>query len=240
MTTVAIMSIVRNGSSYLPRYFRQVDALSGYCELLGMTVTPWVTEGDSTDDTARVLSQWKHPHKRLVHYSHGGPAFGSINHPTRWRQIAATWNYMLDRMPEYDRVIYVEADLIWTPETMAALLDQLDADVVHACSPMSFGHDGRFYDTWGHRCLGDHFIQDYPYHPAIEALANRDEEMLAALGGTSRNGLLRIDSAGSCMVMIGRVAQDCRLANEDAMIGHDLKRLGYQLWLNPGVSVWHP
>lgn len=217
-------SIVRDGASYLPRYFEQLRSLTNDYEI-GLAIC----EGDSTDSTLAVLNhaQVNEPFNiYLYNYSHNGPKFGSVDNPTRWTNIAKTWNYMLNNIgnefQEYDCFCYMEADLIWNKDTIDKLVEGMeDFDCV---APMSMLGQEWFYDTWGHRSNGMNFAAIYPYHPYF-------------------NNCLRympLESAGSCILMKSKVAQTCRLNLKDAMIGHDIVKHGYSFVLDKTAIVNHP
>jgi hypothetical protein len=189
-------------------------------------------EGDSNDRTATILAE--KARKRaltfdLIDVSHGGPKFGSVNVEQRWRQISYCCNAVLDAIPQSaDVVVYVESDLIWSAETMIALMDRLGPGIdVVAPMSMAYGEDRpRFYDTWGHRSGGVRFEPYAPFHPAI-----------------AENTLTTLDSAGSCLVLKGHVAQTTRFTPPELGIvgwGDDINAQGYLFWLDPSTSVWHP
>jgi hypothetical protein len=65
-----------------------------------------------------------------------------------------------------------------------------------------------------------------PFHPAI-----------------AENTLTTLDSAGSCLVLKGHVAQTTRFTPPELGIvgwGDDINAQGYLFWLDPSTSVWHP
>lgn len=234
---ICVTSIVRNGMGYLDRYVAQVEALAREVEGRGAAFSLVMAEGDSTDGTDVWLNEYakRAPFAVTVyHFPHGGPVFGSVNDKARWANIARTWNALYGQLggghvkPD-DAVIYIEADLIWEPATMLALLAHVPGGR-DAVSPMCFSsaHPTWFYDTWGHRGMaGDHFRNlPPPYHPSLE--------------GWQPGTLVQISSAGSCMVMRGVVALRCHFSPTDAMLGHDIYRKGYELWLDPGQKVMHP
>ena len=229
---VAMASIVRNAEGYLDRYLRQAGALRELLAARGDTLIMRVAEGDSSDNTwARLTEAVREtPGMAVYKLDHEGPAFGSIDDPTRWRNIARTWNRLFERIKEddYDALIYVEADLIWEPATMLRLLGRLNdtGRAVDVVSPMSMHMAGFFYDTWGYRASGHRFGPTPPYHPG--------------LAGLPAGGLLRLDSAGSCKVMRDVVARQCRFSEQDAMLGHSVNAKGYGFWLDPSVAVFHP
>lgn len=229
---VLMASIVRNADGYLDRYLHQAERLRLLLAELGHTLVLRVAEGDSEDETwARLLlAQRDTPGMMVYQFAHGGPAFGSIDDPTRWANIARTWNRLLDAVKEddFDALIYVEADLLWEPLTMWRLLQRLNetSRPVDIVAPMSMHMAGFFYDTWGYRVAGQRFGPNPPYYPALATLAPGE--------------MLRIDSAGSCQAMRDEVARRCRLSEADAMIGHDVAAKGFCMWLDPSLAVFHP
>lgn len=225
-------SILRNAEGYLERYLCQAAALRELLAARGDTLILRVAEGDSEDGTwARLLDAQRDTAGMVVYkFDHGGPAFGSIDDPMRWANIARTWNRLLDGIKEddFDALIYVEADLLWEPLTMVRLLGRLNEHglPVDIVAPMSMHVAGFFYDTWGYRVAGQRFSPNPPYYPALASLGPGD--------------LLRIDSAGSCQAMRDVVARRCRLSPTDAMIGHDVQAKGFCFWLDPSLTVLHP
>lgn len=228
---IYITSIMRNSTGYLPRYASQVGDLADALAYAGQRLTVFVAENDSTDGTLAWLEEWaRYSADRYTvvgwKLDHGGPAFGSVDDPVRWRNIARTWNKLYDRLAPYlrdaDRVIYVETDLIWSADTMLRLIEH--TRFMPAVAPMSM-QGSIFYDTWGHRAGGKNFQNEPPFHPALVDW---------------RGGLMQLDSAGSCMALRAEVARLCRLSEADAMIGHDIYRHGFSLWLDPTLKVVHP
>lgn len=225
---VMVASITRNGAGYLGRYFAQVRGLRAALAERGVRLGVALGEGDSVDQSRALCDGFVRDmgeQSLLVDVSHGGEVFGSVDNPTRWAQIAGCWNRVFETLGDvwFDALIYVEADLIWEPETMVALLDHLED--VPAVAPMSFHRNGFFYDVWGHRGMdGSHFGPFPPYHGSL----------------AGADGLVQISSAGSCKVMRGEVARACRFASEDAMLGHSIYERGFSLWVDPRLRVVHP
>lgn len=232
---VIIASIFRDSASYLDRYIAQVADLRTVLERQGDTLSAVWGEGDSIDRTAVLLAEKARKAGLtfdLVDVSHGGPKFGSVNVDQRWRQISYCCNTVLDRVPEdADIVIYVESDLIWTPDTMLNLMQwPLSNNDFPAVAPMSMAHGeepARFYDTWGHRAFGEPFQPFAPFHAML----------------TPSPILMKLDSAGSCIVMRNEVARVARFDPPEQGIvgfGSSIAGCGYSLWLDPSQSVWHP
>jgi hypothetical protein len=229
---VAMASILRNAEGYLERYLRQAAGLREVLAARGDSLVMRVGEGDSADNTwARLVEAVRDtPGLAIYKLDHGGPSFGSIDDPTRWANIARTWNRLFERIKEddFDALIYVEADLIWEPLTMVRLLQRLNdtSRAVDVVSPLSMHMGGFFYDTWGYRANGQRFGPNAPYHPGLASLP--------------AGGLLRLESAGSCKVMRDVVARQCRFSERDAMLGPAVNAKGYGFWLDPSQAVFHP
>jgi len=233
---VVLASMFRNSSRYLDRYGAQCAALRDALQQRGDTLRLIVAEGDSTDDTPVMLPKVLQEHHGLpatiLKVDHGGPEYGSVNSPARWAQIALVCNVILEKFakarPKPEAFIWVESDLIWDAPTMLALLDHLvGVDVVCPLCYAKSKENGIAYDVWGARKDGRCFDSSRPYHPAL-----RDW----------RGGLVELDSSGSCLVMRGDVAAQCRFAPEDAIVGwcRDMRAKGFRLWLNPALYVVHP
>lgn len=228
---IVVASIFRNSSGYIDQYFKQVRMLADVLEDANHEVELLLVEGDSTDNSFALLESGLVAHGlqgKVLECSHGGQVFGSVDNAQRWRNISKVCNYLLMFLPKNDVVLYVESDLLWTPDTMLALLDDMNG--YDAVAPMCFHlPTGKFYDTWGHRKDGVRFSQSSPYH--------------AALNQVHPGERIEIDSAGSCIVMRAEVAALARfLPTELGIVGFcgDMRQWGFKLWLNPHQRVYHP
>lgn len=187
---VAVCSIFRNSAHYMERYFDQLLPLRDRYELVAS-----LTEGDSTDGTKDFVWAWNSTSPcdwQFQTVDHGGPHYGSVDHPHRWDLIAQvvrpTIAHALDMKP--DLVLWVESDLVWDTETMTQLIDRTAAGPNRTSAPMLLaGHTPRFYDTWGYRLGGQMFLGHPPYLPE-----NADHFREPG------NPLVHIDSCGSCFV----------------------------------------
>ncbi len=229
---IALASMFRNSTPYLDRYFDQVSRLHRVVRGQGHSFRVLWAEGDSADRTWERLQGMARAYVAdCFQRAHGGPVYGSVDDAQRWRQISFVCNALLERVqPEDDALIYVESDLIWEPETMLALLEQLRE--LDAVAPMCFHREGFFYDTWGYRSGGVRFAPGAPHHPML----------LELVPGPARRRY-PLDSAGSCLVMRGAVARAARFdPPEQGIVGFglDLHAKGYHLWLDPCQKVVHP
>lgn len=213
-----LASVFRDSESYLDRYVAQVEALREE-----MPVYVVAVEGDSDDNTWKALQDTDFYSLKV---EHGGPRFGSIDQPVRWRQIAAACQVSMiaaTRLCEpNDTFCYIESDLLWEPETMVRLVDDLIR--VPAVAPLSM-KDGQFYDIWGYRAQEEPFRAMMPFFP-----------------GYDPDALNPIDSSGSCFATLGHYLPMLNFSPTTCIrgIGQSLRDNGYQLYLDPTVAVHHP
>jgi hypothetical protein len=216
-----LVSIFRDSAGYVDRYAAQVEKLRTSLDERLHCIT---IEGDSTDSTAQDLRDYGF---QVLTVEHGGPRFGSIDNPLRWRQIAVVcnvaWCAALREVNPGEAIIYVESDLVWDAETMVALKARLQTHP--AVATMSF-HEGTnvFYDIWGHRKNGDWFTPQPPYHPGLDG------------------DLVEIDSAGSCFAVRGDAAHHVEFSLKDCIrgVGRTLRAAGHPLMLDTTLAVYHP
>lgn len=231
---VTVLSAFRDATAYLGRYFDQVTMLNALLADRGDTLTLVLAEGDSSDGTEWLLDRLVTgfaPSLRIVpvKHEHGGPRYGSIEHPQRFKQLAGLGNALLRHIPrDADAVMLVESDLVWAAKTLVALLDRLQS--VHAVAPMVMDRypADRFYDVFAFRRKGERFANDVPYHPDLATMQPGD--------------LLELESAGSVLAMRGHLARRVYYPTEDVIVGlcRQLRSLGGSIWLDPGLVVRHP
>lgn len=221
MAKILFISIVRDGMQYLPRYFGQLESLT-----TDYKISLAITEGDSKDATYNWLCNQRPSFKvQAFKFDLNSQKYGSVDVADRWRNIATTWNWMLDqisyRFDDYDYVCYMEADLIWNKETIDKLVSGMEN--FDCVAPMSM-LGNIFYDTWGHRSNGQNFVNQYPFHSKF----------------LQTYKYMPIESAGSCILMKSFVPKICRLSLKDAMIGHDIVKNGFSFMLDKTAVVNHP
>lgn len=224
-----LSSIFRDSEKYVTRWVDQVATLQ---RVTGDPVHVVVAEGDSIDDTADVLAWALHGAdftSDLLTVNHGGPRFGPYDVEDRWAQIALVCNKVLDKVRSVinpnDEFVYVESDLVWSPDDIATLIADLDMFPAVAAMCMH-GTTDKFYDTWGHRKNGVRFDRNPPYHPDLD----------------SAGRFVEIDSAGSCFALRPRLATTVRFSSEDCIlgIGRGVREAGEVLMLDREVEVVHP
>jgi len=220
---LVVGSAFRNSADRLAGYFNQVVALQA-------AMFPWevrvvAAEGDSTDTTRELLLNYSGVLAvTVLDAGHGGPVFGSTESPERLRLMSTVGNRIFEAVEDDDDVlVYVESDLLWDPKTIKTL-------VLHACqrslrfdifAPFVMAGEA-FYDTWGFRRNEERFSPFPPYHPAL-----------------GEDPICRVDSAGSCLVMRGEIAQRCRIRNDYGLVGwcEDARRCGYKIGVVPALRV---
>lgn len=231
---VTLCSAFRNATPYILRGMEQMarlgNLLDGHLHLV-------LCEGDSSDETyAALLELTPLPVKYgcytadIFQHHHFGPDHGSVVNAERFANLSKVWNAIWTRIPQdADAVVFVEADLIWEPATILALLDDLAH--VPAVAPMIMLEregwpKGFFYDNWGYWRGGIQIRTMPPYFADL----------------TSDADLLELDSAGSCLVMRGNVARRVTWPPEDVIRGvcRQIREGGDSVWLDANLSVVHP
>ena len=217
---VAIATLFRDSIGYIDTFFSQVTELHKH-----VNVRLIACEGDSNDnswDHLRTAAESAPFTVELLKRDHGGNRYPRDINPMRFQQLAYLANSMLAMIGDEGAYIRVESDLLWDAKTMLALIQHLKT--VPAVVPMVW-RSGVFYDTWAFRKDGVKFTNHPPYHVCLQ-----------------ENGLIRLDSAGSCMAIRGDIARRLRIPPEDAFVGtcRFIYQLGGSVWLDKEVSVTHP
>jgi hypothetical protein len=222
------VSFFRDAAETLPRYIVQTALLGAVLDVRGHRLTLVLVEGDSADDTWHALKASAPAGSILSQCHHGGRKFGSVVHAQRFQQLAQVGNHGLDRIPaDADVVLIVESDLVWTTNVLMQLIHRLDT--VPAVAPMVIlqrsAHSAvTFYDTFAYRRNGQPFTHQPPY-----------------CEGWGGQGLIELDSAGSCLVLRGEVARQARYTEDEVIVGlcAGIRARGGSIWLDPTVAVYH-
>lgn len=222
---VTILSIFRNATHYLERYFEQMDDLQRLLTQRSDSLHLLLGYGDSTDGTGVALFDEcaNRFDAHLIDVSHGGRVYGSIEHPQRFRLLAQVGNRLLEHVPpNADVVGIVESDLIWDAPTLLGLIDHLAH--VPAVAPMVMDGERSFYDIYAFRKNGKHFTK---YPPYCEWLGS---------------DLVQLDSAGSVLFVQAHYARKARLTDERVIVGYceQIREQGGSIWCDPTLSVAHP
>jgi len=226
----ALGSAFRNSAGrQIRRYFSQVEELMADLTPGGHELDLILVEGDSTDNTRGELvsrAEATGLNFNLITRNHGGPEFGSTEHPERMRALSFVGNGILDGVPNHtDILFYVESDLIWTSRTLLALADQLEQKRIDVIAPLVFAGP-HFYDVWGFRDLDGHRFG--PFHPYSHSLKLSQPT--------------EVGSVGSCLVMFGHVARKTRIPCGEALVGfcRVAREHGYRVWTDARQRVDHP
>lgn len=224
---VAIVSIFRNSANgQTQRFLTQVAGLQ---KLWPGTLRVIAVHGDSTDQTAESLGIWAQRFQidlELIERSHGGPVFGSTEHPERLRALSFVGNGAMEAVrPEDDLIWYAESDLIWDPLVAFNCLQLVDG-ITHCVAPLVFAGEN-FYDVFCFRGLdGQRFAPFAPYHSSL------------SIG----SGLTEVSSVGSAFAASGEVARNCRMGQDGVLLGffQDARERGYNVFVAQYLKVRHP
>lgn len=223
---IALISAFRNSTAYIQRYCEQMDSLQVELAKQGVALKLILGYGDSSDRTGEFL------HEQctfrfdcsLVDVSHGGPAFGSVVHVQRFKQLAYVMNSLWSNLPcNADVVGLVESDLVWSPESLLGLLEGLHG--AQMIAPMVYDLKGAFYDSWAYRRHSKHFTNEPPYHPDLKGTAP-----------------LEMDSVGSVFLLDGKLGRQVFWPEEDVVVGlcKQVRELSGRIVLMPNLKVYHP
>lgn len=230
-----VMSMFNDATSYLDRYFRQVDSLRSLVDTAGDTLRCIWAEGDSSDDSYGYLLE-RAPsglEYELLEVSHGNTVYKSIESPDRFAQLSRIWNLMLAQLREDDdTIILVESDLIWSPFDIAWLIQtSLTCNAIAAGWVFLRDRGEWFYDTWAYRKDGKRFTHVPPYfHPYDDRSAPIDR------------GVVEIDSAGSCLVFPAEIGRKVSVPAENELVGFcdRAREYGYSVLLDTRATIRHP
>lgn len=231
---VTVLSAFRNSTSYLERYFEQMDELKRELRAKEHSLSLVLGYGDSSDGTGGALyDESRHRFEtKLVEINHGGPHYGSIVYKERFRQLAKVWNRIWKEIPEdTDYVAFIESDLIWRAQKFIDLFELIQElkDVFTTSTlvaPLVLHLDERFYDTWAFRYNGVQFKNDPPYHKGLEGLPSYVE----------------MNSVGSFILMDSNIARKLSFPEEDVIVGlcRQARLLGARIFLDKLTKVYHP
>jgi hypothetical protein len=231
---VCLCSAFRDSDEYLARYFGQAAALRDALAARGDALRLALVYGDCKDGTAGGLR--RHVGNLglaadVVEHSHGNPDRGHTQNPARFRALAGVATAMLRAAPEEsDALVYAESDLIWTPDAILALLDDLERPEIALAFPMlMINQTRRFYDIWAYR-VGNTLLNPYwPFHPAL----------------ANGHRYVELTGAGSCAAMLRPAflaARRLGFPPWDCWPGlvRALAVEGFRSWVDTQVTVWHP
>lgn len=224
---VVVGSAHRNNEQSLPHYFRQVERLRSLLAKRGDFVRVIAAEGDSSDATQTTLLRLARERDidlDLLDCSHNGPEFGSVETVERMEALSKVGNAIFDAvLPTDDVLVYIESDLHWDA-TVLKLIDHAVAKTMgfSVFSPLVMAETA-FYDIWGFRGLdGRRFSPFSPFYP-----------------GLLESEIFEVGSVGSCLVMPGFVARECRIIDDYCLVGwcRDARGKGHRIGVVPSVFV---
>lgn len=234
---IAVISLFRNASSYIQNYFDQLLIWNEQLKEFGHSLTPILGYGDSDDGTEEMLfEECKNlDYSILLDVSHGGPIYGSVVHPERFKQLSDSANRLWRLIPsDADVVALIESDLEWEPETMMALLRGLKlyqsaksfGPKRFIISPLVLNKDRTFYDTWAFRKDKTHFQAQPPYHSKFHPKGRYSD----------------MDSVGSCFFMTGNLKHLVSFPEKDVVVGlcRSAKENGAEIYIDRESKVYHP
>jgi hypothetical protein len=228
--TIALVSFFRNcgWNGQVARFFTQAAQLRNVLARTDAKLRVICVHGDCTDDTVPHIMRNAEFHDlavQLVECNHGGPMYGSTEAPERLKALSQIGNAGLGSIRDTDDyVVYVESDLIWDGATIVRLLNRV-SDEAHVVAPLIFAGE-YFYDVFCFRKNGQRFAPFPPYHSELNH------------GGS----LTQVDSVGSCLVMPGKVARECRIIEDNVLLGFckDVWSKGYTVNVDASQKVVHP
>ncbi len=192
------------------------------------------------DSTTRYLEEGKQRRAlpiTILHYSHGGPHFGSVDTPQRMAQLSKLgefWLHWVGQM-DVDVAVYVESDLIWDARTILQLVERTGSRDFTVFAPLVFAGP-HFYDVWGFRGLdGAQFGPTPPYHSSLADWVECGDR-------APIEPLTEVSSVGSCVAFPRYAAADVPSMNGNAFVGwcEGLRTAGYRILVDPTLSVRHP
>lgn len=230
--TVCVLTPFRNARKYLRLYFAQLVSLQDLLVRNGYSLRLVAAEGDSLDGTRErivELSESFHTPLTMVDTTHGHMKWGSVEDPVRMKVMSDVMNKALDEVKESDSiVVWIMSDLEWSASDIFSLIKSAETEnmncQIFAPVVYSLPNQSVFYDTWAFRGFnGQRFRSVYPWHPDL-------------IG----EGLHQISSAGTCLVMKGQIARDCRATDQEAVsFCENSSYKGYSIAIDLGVSVVH-
>ena len=183
--------------------------------------------GDSTDHTDALLFEACSGGigARLIDCAHGGPAYTSVVDAQRFKQLAFVGNKIFANVPDdADAIIWLESDLIWSPETIVELLNHLQWHACVAPAIMDSPPANTWYDSWAFRKDGLRFTKEPPFHPSLSA------------------GMNKMDSVGSCVAINVPEFHRLTVPDDTVIVGvcEQIRALGGSVWCDTSLTVYHP
>jgi len=201
-------------------------------------------ESDSMDETPEVLERWAGATRvSLVSEKIEAPRYRSLPADTgqdRIRWLAKFRNRALEKLADEDWVLFIESDIVYSPETLRYLLSM---DLGDIRSPLSFSHPTdltTFYDPLSTRDLeGRKFRWAWPPPP-------NDADMVRCVRGHP----IEVSSTFNCFCLIRadliragvRFSGEVEGESEASMLCKSAREKGARIFVFPAIrySVIHP
>ena len=240
---ITLCSAFRNSvaNGHLSRYLAQCHDLDGALYEAGHRLSFVWGEGDSTDDTLKVLTaaRWRFK-AEIVDCTHGGAEqYGSVVRAERFRQLAHVGRCIYAALPaDCAIMVWAESDLIWKPKTVVELVNRVgqpayprhviadlwgyrvrDIPLVAAVAPPIILHRAH----WGYRTFydvaffvkdGRNFDHQPPWHP-----------------GNDGRPMVEMERVGSMVAMDANYVR--KIVMDERVIGgvcDDIRALGGAVW----------
>ncbi len=219
MNKLAVISLFRDNVDDVQRCFlERVRWQFDQKQILHICI-----EGDSKDGTYEALKKVNGFRTIVEKIDQGTEKIGSYAEKGRLEALAALWNRGLDIAvaEKAHHTIILDSDITVQPNVIRRLLGH-GKEVI---SPMFFFEKSIFFrDTWAYHKDGVDFINRYPYHSCHK-----------------NNVLFEVDGIGIHLMKYEVLRSGARCDhNEVRGLSQKIKELGYKIWIDPGVAVYHP
>lgn len=246
MNNIYVLTPFRNARHNLSRYFQQLFDLriaiwnrgngSGTnCADLNIDFHLIAIEGDSIDGTREELFRLAKETTLDLTYidsTHGLMPWKSIEDPTRMKTMSNVMNAGLSQLTNMnidddDIVLWIMSDVEYDPKDVCRLVQLTCAsDQKTIFAPSVVTSSNNFYDTWAFRDLEGNRFDSFS-----NSLIN------FRYGDGS---LIEISSAGTCLVMSGRIAKTCRATDQEAVsFCADARNKGNKIYIDTTVELKH-
>lgn len=219
MNKLAVISLFRDNSADVRRTFTERMRWG----LEQKSVLHICIEGDSQDDTYEQLQKVSSFRTIVEKIDQGTNKIGSFAESGRLQALAKLWNRGLDiaAAEKAHFTFILDSDITVSPGVLPALI-QHNKDVI---SPMFYFENSIFFrDTWAYHKDGVDFINRHPYHRCH-----------------TNNRLFEVDGVGCPLMKYEVLARGARCDdNEVRGLSKAIKELGYKIWMDPKLAIYHP
>lgn len=232
--SLAVVSLFRQCPERVDTYRKRFNALKwlGPVDLV-------CVEGDSTDETPKLLDDWARTDARVhvLHKNLGKPLFGSVENATRFATLATVTNHGLDFIVsnlDVSHVLYLTSDLLHEPDLAERLLGTLNSldDRAAAVSPMIWNQHDIFHDTWA-------FRENAAVKSPLFGPSPTKKHLSQQLGTAPR----QLQATGSILLCkAAPIYAGARFTLDMDVVGFcgQLRQLGFTVWADPTTGAAHP